>query len=437
MENTLRPYQYGDTVLLKASPTKLPGFTSHVRQYGDMPVVHFVAETSAPAEALRFTLVSPDNSSGVIRTGDPVVLRCDQLTVSVLSDSRLVTKVKHPTSTSSDHFMFCADHLPTGVTLTEGQVLYLTKHLEPWSKVGLPSNGPFWNLVINWDALYPTVFSLSLVSPMPATQVDTISFLSSSQWTLDTVSGSSESTTSSPSATLPLIIDPPTHAPKEIMLTIDDFGVTSEDYLKSVIDYLDTHQLPSLWFANGTAASHNPEAVKHVIRSRYAEIGIHTYTHANMGVLGVPAATKEIADCLRVMKALHSECGKPNWYPRFFRFPFLDDGGSQGPWVQAGLQGMLRTFGFQPSKIAQQTMPYTAHTIDVDGVFLNDGPFKEPSRSDTEFDAFLHRSFAELGTSMPTLFLRRCILGCHDHWKLLRLIRFLNETCHTVFLPIE
>lgn len=423
--STSQTIAFGETVALQASPSKLHGFTSFLRQYHNMPVVHFAPEETLPSEALLFTLASPTGASGVIRTGDALVLLCGHQTVCIASDGHLVLKTKHHVDVLPHQFMFCADNIPMGIPLTKDHIVFLTRHNQKWAKISLPPQGYFWNLVENWDGNQLTVFTVCPVFSFQPTQPIVTAAIP--------VTSSPPNTAVDRPATLPR----PSHYPTEIMLTIDDFGVTSAEYLKTVVDYLDQHHLPSLWFANGTAASQNPEGVKHVIRSQYAHIGIHTYTHANMGVIGVQAATKEVADCIHVMKTLHSECGQASWEPKFFRFPFLDDGSSQGTWVQAGLQGMLQMFGFQPSVVAQQTMPYSAHNIDVDGLFINDGPYKKQEKTDEEFDAFVKESFQQLGTSMPTLFLQRCVFGCHDQWKLLRLIQILHQSCQTKFLPIE
>jgi peptidoglycan/xylan/chitin deacetylase (PgdA/CDA1 family) len=141
--------------------------------------------------------------------------------------------------------------------------------------------------------------------------------------------------------------------PKAAYLTIDD--APSPDFLNK-LDFLDSHNIPAVWFCQGNLMEQRPQFVVEAIRRGHI-IGNHTYSHPHCSDLSVDQIFAEIRATDAILNELYAEAGVERQY-RFFRFPYGDKGDglygdvfskpdAEGGARRAAVQGYLRRLGYQ------------------------------------------------------------------------------------------
>lgn len=104
---------------------------------------------------------------------------------------------------------------------------------------------------------------------------------------------------------------------REVVLTFDDGPWPNNT--RAVLDALDQHCVKATFFTIGKHALWHPEILKEVAQKGHT-VGIHTWSHANLGKAKPEKATEEIEKGLSAVKLSLGSAPAP-----FFRFPFLQD----------------------------------------------------------------------------------------------------------------
>lgn len=108
---------------------------------------------------------------------------------------------------------------------------------------------------------------------------------------------------------------------KKAYLTFDDGPSTKTE---SLISFLNTHNLPALFFCRGDAIEHNPSSILDAIKSGIL-IGNHSYSHKPAGDLDYQQWLSDFEKTESLINNCYKEAGvkRPGYY---FRFPYVDKG---------------------------------------------------------------------------------------------------------------
>lgn len=104
---------------------------------------------------------------------------------------------------------------------------------------------------------------------------------------------------------------------KEVVLTFDDGPISS--VTNKILHELDRHCAKATFFMVATMAKNNPALAKKVANKGHT-IGIHSYSHKNLGKLNGKSA---ISDVNRSINAIERAVGRD--VAPFFRFPYLSE----------------------------------------------------------------------------------------------------------------
>jgi peptidoglycan/xylan/chitin deacetylase (PgdA/CDA1 family) len=184
--------------------------------------------------------------------------------------------------------------------------------------------------------------------------------------------------------------------PKNVYLTIDD---SCSYYTDALIDYIDAHNIPVIFFIQGQFCNTNGNrkniminpigtsndgynSLKKMVNSPNIIIGVHTWDHAPMEAQGlsliqsaplVASSTKQIQDSIDLINKAHRDVEKI-WDPRhrYFRFPNLMNGDTwkSTPEKKNQLQNILAQKGFKAHPEFNKIVK--GSDIDVDALFISD-----------------------------------------------------------------
>lgn len=115
---------------------------------------------------------------------------------------------------------------------------------------------------------------------------------------------------------------------KEVVLTFDDGPVPN--ITPKVLHELDKHCAKATFFMVATMAKNNPSLARKVANKGHT-VGIHSYSHKNLGQVSGPNAVKDVN---RSITAIEKAVGRD--VAPFFRFPYLSENRS----VNQHLKGM-------------------------------------------------------------------------------------------------
>jgi peptidoglycan/xylan/chitin deacetylase (PgdA/CDA1 family) len=124
------------------------------------------------------------------------------------------------------------------------------------------------------------------------------------------------------------------------VLTIDD--VPSPRF-EEKLGYLGGRGVPAVLFCVGRDAERRVGALARALEMGFV-LGNHSYSHPHFSDLGLEACRAEIEAADALLGSLYARAGLP-WDRKFFRFPYLDRGGS--PERQSALQDILLGLGYR------------------------------------------------------------------------------------------
>jgi peptidoglycan/xylan/chitin deacetylase (PgdA/CDA1 family) len=112
---------------------------------------------------------------------------------------------------------------------------------------------------------------------------------------------------------------------KTAYLTIDDAPSPS---MRAKVDFLLARAIPAVWFCNGDALELRPEAALYAIQKGFM-LGNHAYQHRRFSELSLEEGFFQIRRADEILEGLYARAGVPR-PAKFFRFPYLDKGGTPG-----------------------------------------------------------------------------------------------------------
>lgn len=118
---------------------------------------------------------------------------------------------------------------------------------------------------------------------------------------------------------------------KQAYLTIDD--APSLDF-KAKMEYLHRRNIPTIFFCEGKRIRGNEEALQAAIQRGFL-LGNHAYSHPHFSDLPVEKCKQEILKADELIDTLYRSAGSER-PAKYFRFPYFDDGGGEGPSSYAG-----------------------------------------------------------------------------------------------------
>lgn len=121
--------------------------------------------------------------------------------------------------------------------------------------------------------------------------------------------------------------------PGEVVLTFDDGPLRR--YTLKVLNALEAHCTKATFFMVGRMAVHDPAMVQEIDRRGHT-VGTHTWSHRNLGALGLSSGEKEVE---LGVSAVSAALGKP--VAPFFRFPYLSDPRRMIDHLQSRHQGIF------------------------------------------------------------------------------------------------
>jgi hypothetical protein len=117
-------------------------------------------------------------------------------------------------------------------------------------------------------------------------------------------------------------------------LTIDD---SCTIYTSDIVDYITENRIPTIFFIHGEQCSRQPLLLQKIIKSPYATVGVHTWTHKKMSSTGgcintiygqlcdlnMEQSKEEINKSIELINNNHEIVGKEWTGRKFFRYPML------------------------------------------------------------------------------------------------------------------
>ncbi|MEM7068185.1 MAG: polysaccharide deacetylase family protein [Pseudomonadota bacterium] len=104
---------------------------------------------------------------------------------------------------------------------------------------------------------------------------------------------------------------------KEVVLTFDDGPIPATT--NKILHELDRHCAKATFFMVGQMAKNNPKMVRKVLNKGHT-VGVHTYSHRNLGQTNNKIAIQEVDRSIRAVK---KAAGRD--VAAFFRFPYLSE----------------------------------------------------------------------------------------------------------------
>jgi len=113
---------------------------------------------------------------------------------------------------------------------------------------------------------------------------------------------------------------------KQVYLTIDD--APSRDF-KAKMEYLHQHSIPAIFFCEGQHIEENGKFLPDAVRRGFI-LGNHAFSHPRFSELPLEECKREILRTDEMIENVYRIAGveRP---AKYFRFPYFDDGGGEGP----------------------------------------------------------------------------------------------------------
>lgn len=125
------------------------------------------------------------------------------------------------------------------------------------------------------------------------------------------------------------------------LLTIDD-GPSARFAEK--LEFLTRRRVPAVLFCWGEKISGNEAVLVDALRQGHI-LANHSWTHRRFSGLTLSEARREVLETEQALDGIHARAGLV-WNRKYFRFPYLDAGGSTDQ--AEGFQALLRGAGYQP-----------------------------------------------------------------------------------------
>lgn len=390
---------HGDSIVLKASPLHIQGFTSYVKTFYNLMCLHWQREIERPDDALVFIVGDRTRAGQPIKTNEVVNLVTEEGKGPLLLGNNIYYNESWTQQASTSfQIVFTCDGIPDGTPLQATMPYWINFASHRWASWGLPSSGMMLNLVIDFNA-HKTCFMLEQVQKASC------------------VSISPALTSIIESGANPMNIP----IPESVYYTIDD---CCSEYTDSTVDFINQNKLPVLWFINGSASSMTPalrKSLENICASPYCMVGIHTWDHRNMSSqLSLAEVNQQIADTIKLVEDAHRAVGKKWDYARLFRFPFTDPG--RGLKYQE-LQQVLRNFSFVRHEPIQTCL--FRNGLDISGLFIEDGLYKTSSKR--EFMDHLKERFTMFQTNFSAFFNKTLVFGTHDTKHCVTTLKFMMD----------
>lgn len=387
--------RHGDWVTIQVQPLKIAGFASFLRSWNSsVPYQHFQTEHSPnDKDSLQVRLGDVSKTGQILTVGEPFFLTTRD-GLSPVSWGGNVILTHRWDQQPSPPVVVSANGVPNGSAIQNKNAYWLSFYGHHFQKWGIPSSGPFWNIINRLKNKKEAFFY----------------FFKESHHTPTPQSPQSQSNV----------------FPKNVYLTIDD---CSSPYTVSIVDRINRDKIPSLWFVNGKHCEQYPEGLDAICRSEWCTVGIHTYDHRNMTQMSFEEVRTQIARTIKLVEDAHFRVGKKWDGPRYFRFPYTDRG--QDAVKRAQLQGILQEFNFVRHPGIHKAI-HDDKNIDIAGPFIEDGLYKNKSRN--EFEEHVKERMEFFNKEFP-IFFEPLVLGSHDTVHSVTLIELLQRN-NVKFLPI-
>lgn len=391
--------KHGDTIVLRGSPLYIKGFTSYVKMYANWLVIHWANEKNRPNDALEFIVGDKKKIGQPILTGEPVNLISVDGKGPVLNSEMIYQQEKWSQhSVNKFKIVFSCDGIKDGTKVYYSNPYWIAFE-HSFIKWGV-ENG-MYNLVEKYGSK-PIVFMMEKIEKIINSGGDGISL-----YTPNFLSNPNPKNT-------PL--------PKKVYYTIDD---SCSEYTGDIVEYVDKHSLPVIWFINGlhSCSPHNFESLKKICASPNCTVAIHTWDHANMAKMPIYKMSQQIAMTIALVERAHTEIGKKWEGLRLFRYPFTDDGMSQGNDKYEEMQQVLETFRFNRHEDIQKSI--FGRGVHISGLFIEDGLYKTSSKE--EFEKHLDERFRFFNSTFNIMFKDTLVFGTHDTKHSVTTLKFLVE----------
>jgi peptidoglycan/xylan/chitin deacetylase (PgdA/CDA1 family) len=146
-------------------------------------------------------------------------------------------------------------------------------------------------------------------------------------------------------------------------LTIDD---APSRRFEEKLAYLKDKRIPAVFFCVGRAIEVNEAILVEALSAGFA-LGNHSYTHARFSTLSLEDCFREIERTDVLLHSIYARASVP-WTDKYFRFPYLDQGGT--PERASRIQDRLKKLGYGGPAAQEGARADTLCTFDQKEYYL-------------------------------------------------------------------